>query len=313
MPMSQAAAHDPDGRPVRLVKEGVTFVGEQDGPPERELKGKLSSLFARYPTVQRAYLTVVRYPGSSAHHVALCMAANGDDEALVGEISAVFRSLFGSHEHLDTIFLQGFQEAQLAAVCKPFFARTPPPHDAADFSPRMPEVDVPPDLEDRFARARRIASGDESVPDPSSPPQGQRRLVIVTPGRMCMVHKCPPPGSMQASAVAAIEKIAPSSKPLGIAVIAFTELRALRASLAKAIPFAGYLLGLAYVGHAVVVFEGHPSALRAGCHDADMVIVDEAMIPVLQKDWLSVVWSVMRAPQALVFGRDGSLKRLTKK
>ncbi len=311
--MSQAAP-DPDGRPVRLVKEGVTFVSEQDGLPEREFKGKLSSLFAGYPTVQRAYLTVVRYPGSSADHVALCVkTANGEDETLVGEIGAAFRSLFGSHEHLDTLFLQGPQETQVAAVCKPFFGSAPPRQDTVDFSPRMPEVDVPSDLEDRFARARRIASGDESVPDPAGPPQGRRRLVIVTPGRMCMLHKCPAPGSMQASAVTAIEQIAPSSKPLSIAVIAFTELRALRAGLAKAIPFAGYLLGLAYVGHAVVVFEGHPSALRAGCRDADLVIVDEAMIPVLQGAWLSVAWSVTRAPQALVFGRNGSLKRLTKK
>jgi len=190
---------------------------------------------------------------------------------------------------------------------------TPPHEDPADFTPRMPEVDVPPDLEARFARARRIASGDEAVPGRSGLLQGQRHLVIVTPGRMCMLHQCPRPGSIQPSAVATIEQIAPSSKPLSIAVIAFTELRALRESLAKAIPFAGYLLGLAYVGHHVVVFEGHPSALRAGCRDADVLIVDEAMIPALPRDWLSVAWSVMRAPQALVFSRNGSLKRLTKK
>lgn len=184
---------------------------------------------------------------------------------------------------------------------------------AGDFAPRMPKVDVPPDLEIRFARARRIASDDEAISGPSGLVPGQHRLVIVTPGRMCMMHKCPRPGSMRAGDVAAIEQIAPSSNPLSIAVIAFTELRALRESLAKAIPFAGYLLGLAYVGHTVVVFEGHPSALRAGCRDADVLIVDEAMIPVLPRDWLTVAWSVMRTPQALVFGRNGSLKRLTKK
>src|SRR5262249_47374505 len=123
----------------------------------------------------------------------------------------------------------------------------------ADFTPRMPEVDVPPDLAARFARARRIASGDEVVANPRGRVEGQRHLVIVTPGRMCMMHPCPRPGSMQAGAVAAIEQLAPSSKPLTIAVIALTELRALRASLARAIPFVGYLLGLAYAGHTVVV------------------------------------------------------------
>lgn len=183
----------------------------------------------------------------------------------------------------------------------------------ADFTPRMPEVDVPPDLDARFARARRIASGDGAVPTPHGQVEGQRHLIIVTPGRMCMMRPCPRPGSMQDSAVAAIEQIAPSSTPLTIAVIALTELSAVRASLAKAIPFVGYLLGLAYVGHTVVVFEGHASALRAGCRDADLLIVDEAMIPALPRDWLSVAWSVMRAPQALVFGRTGTLKRLTRK
>ncbi len=177
----------------------------------------------------------------------------------------------------------------------------------------MPEVDVPRDLDARFARARRIASGDEVVANPHDRVEGQRHLVIVTPGRMCMMNPCPRPGTMQASVVAAIEQLAPSSKPLTIAVIALTELRSLRASLAKAIPFVGYLLGLAYVGHTVVVFEGHASALRAGCRDADLLIVDEAMIPFLSPDWLSVAWSVMRAPQALVFSRTGTLKRLTRK
>jgi hypothetical protein len=183
----------------------------------------------------------------------------------------------------------------------------------ADFTPRMPEVDVPPDLDARFARARRIASGDEVVASPRGRVEGQRHLVIVTPGRMCMMQPCPRPGSMQADTVAAIEQVAPSSKPLTIAVIALTELSALRANLAKAIPFVGYLFGLAYLGHTVVVFEGHASALRAGCRDADLIIVDEAMIPFLSRDWLTVAWSVTRTPQALVFGRTGSLKRLTRK
>ena len=306
----------PNGQQIRLVKSGVAFVGEQDGPPEQQLKVGLIDLFARHPSVRRAYLAIVEYPDSSARHVALCVqSADGEDATLVAEVGSVFRSLFGSHEHLDTIFLSASQDAQIAGVCRPFFVRTAAEKGAtpADFTPRMPEVDVPPDLDARFARARRIASGDEVVPNRGGRGEGQRHLVIVTPGRMCMMYPCPQPGSMQAGTVAAIERLAPSSKPLTIAVIALTELRAVRASLAKAIPFVGYLLGLAYVRHTVVVFEGHASALRAGCRDADLLIVDEAMIPALPQDWLTVAWSVMRAPQAVVFGRNGTLKRLTKK
>jgi hypothetical protein len=315
MPMSEPEP-GPNGQPIRVVKSGVAFVCEQDGPPERQLKAGLTDLFARHPSVRRAYLAIVHYPGSSARHVALCVqSADGEDQTLAAEIGTVFRSLFGSHEHLDTIFLNASQDAQIARVCNPFFVATPADNDAPppDFTPRMPEVDVPADLEARFAKARRIGSGDEIVAGRGGPVHGQRHVVIVTPGRMCMMYPCPRPGSMQASAVAAIEQIAPSSTPLTIAVIALTELRAVRASLAKAIPFVGYLLGLAYVGHTVVVFEGHASALRPGCRDADLLIVDEAMMPALPRDWLSVAWSVMRAPQALVFGRTGTLKRLTRK
>lgn len=311
----------PAGEPVKLVEQRVDFLGEQDGPPEKRLTARLSGIFVRCGSVQTAYLASVRYAGPSAPHVALCLhTANGEDETLVRDISAVFRSLFGGHEHLDTIFLKGSQESQVARVCKPFFAapaqaavETPPRLDPADFTPRMPEVDVPGDLAARFERARRIASGLEPVPGPGALSSGQRHMVIVTLGRMFMLHPCPPPGSMSASMVAAIEKIAPSSTRLSIAVIAFTDLRALREGFSKAIPFAGYVLGLAYVGHSVVVFEGHPSALKAGCQDGDMVVVDEAMIPMLQADWLPAAWSVMRAPQALVFGGNGALRRLTKK
>ncbi len=192
-------------------------------------------------------------------------------------------------------------------------AESPQTVDRPDFTPRMPVVDVPPDLEERFQKAWRIASGRDPIPHLAAIAEGQRHLVIVTPGRIVMIKPCPRPGSMPAGAVAAIEKIAPPSKPLNIAVVAFTDLRAVRENFAKAIPFAGYLLGLPYIGHNVLVFEGHPSALRAGCRDADMLIVDEAMVPVLQSDWLTVAWSVMRAPQVLVFGRNGALKRIVKK
>jgi hypothetical protein len=312
---------DPDGTPVRFVEQDVVFVGEQDGPPERDLKARLRELFVRSATVHAAFLAIVEYPGSNAHHIAVCVKTTvAEDPALVQEIGSVFRSLFGSHEHLDVLFLKEVQEAQIAGLCKPFFPDAPPPAptgspqgEKADFTPRMPAVDAPLDLEERFQRAWRIASGEESVPRSAARPEGQRHLVVVTPGRMIMIKPCPRPGAMPDSAVAAIEKIAPSSRLLSIAVIAFTDLRAVRESFVAAIPFAGYLLGLPYIGHTVLVFEGHPSALKAGCRGADLLIVDEGMIPVLQPDWLKAAWSVMRDPQVLVFGRRGSLKRIVKK
>ena len=60
---------------------------------------------------------------------------------------------------------------------------------------------------------------------------------------------------------------------------------------------------LAYIGHTVWVFEGHPTALAAGCRDAHVVIVDSSMVPFLQPDWQAVVSGTMRHPSIYVHDR----------
>lgn len=148
------------------------------------------------------------------------------------------------------------------------------------FEPRMPEVDVRPDIEKVFDEARKAAAADHT--------QGRvvsRQVVLVTPGRMLMMQPCPPAGSMPAAAVRQIEKLAPPKVKRKIAVIGYTELRALTTDLGKTVPFFGLLSGLAYIGHSVWVFEGHSSAIAAGCKEADLLIVDGAMVPHLAEDW----------------------------
>jgi len=106
----------------------------------------------------------------------------------------------------------------------------------------------------------------------------------------------------------------PPSVQRNIAVIAFTEPIALidLKTINSSIPFFGLLLGMAYIGHVVWVFEGHPSALAAGCRGADVLIVDGGMVPFLQKDWLDVVSSVMRNKEVYVHDRETySLQKLT--
>ncbi len=109
-----------------------------------------------------------------------------------------------------------------------------------------------------------------------------------------------------------IEQMFPSASPLNIAVIAMTELGAVRANLAKAIPFVGYLLGMGYLGHSVIVFEGHPSALSAACHDADVLLVDGGMIPFLERGWVESARQAMRNFRLLIFGRDGRVQQVVK-
>jgi hypothetical protein len=157
------------------------------------------------------------------------------------------------------------------------------------YTPRMPEVDFPPDLKGIFNQARR---GGELAPlrGPS------KYVAVVTPGRMVMTHPCPAPGTMNPSAEASVEKILPSTNKRKVAVIAFTQLEALRADLKNAIPFFGLLTGMAYINHTVWVLECHSSALAPGCREADLLIVDELMIPFLAPDWLRTVSKVMAHP-----------------
>ena len=169
----------------------------------------------------------------------------------------------------------------------------------------MLKVDFPPRIEASFERARQAAAN--AMPGKAN----HRCVAVVTPGRMVMLHPCAAPGTMAPTAVALVEKIFSSQTKRQVAVIAYTELAALRADLMKTIPFFGLLTGLAYIGHAVWVFEGHSSALAAGCREAELLIVDGHMMPFLVGDWLVTASKVMRRP--LVFAHDRatfSLRRL---
>jgi type III secretion system (T3SS) SseB-like protein len=99
----------------------IRFVGEQDGPSERELKGRLTDCFEHVRTVDRAFLVRVAYNDNSVA-VALCLRSRGrPDDSLVRTVGEIFASLFGGHEHLDIIFLSAEQEAEIVTICRPFF------------------------------------------------------------------------------------------------------------------------------------------------------------------------------------------------
>lgn len=168
----------------------------------------------------------------------------------------------------------------------------------------MPDVDTERDFSTVLAEARKGAPG----PDHSA---GERHISIITPGRLIMMLPCPPAGSVSPEMVEGIRRIVPDEQPQTISAIAFTDVvrhRALDAAkVNELIPFTGYLLGMGFLGHHVVVFEGHPSALSAGCLEADLLIVDGAMADHLQDDWVAVAARAMRQPRILLFGRDGRI------
>jgi hypothetical protein len=200
----------------------------------------------------------------------------------------------------------------------------------------MPEVDAPPEQQEASFRGarRRSAEGVWSVPTlvqwhtsmPEVAIAEAERLIgavpivaLVTPGRMILPIPCPPRGSSGPELIGGVRRIVPEDEPQAITVIAFNDV--FRAELPDRpeqqgitpelvnllIPFLGCLLGMAYTGHSVIVFESHSSALALACRDADLLIVDEAMLPRLQPAWVTVANRAMRKPRILVFRRDGRM------
>lgn len=103
----------------------IRFIEEQFGNTENELKGKLIALFECKNQIDqpaRAYLAKVEYKASRDINIALCIpVVNNGGPSLVNEIAIIFREMFGSHEHLDVIFIGETQERMLRKVCCPFY------------------------------------------------------------------------------------------------------------------------------------------------------------------------------------------------
>lgn len=115
-------------RPKKVRPPVIKLVGEQDGSPERELKVRLIKLFGEEPTLQRAYLARTDYGDATGVNISLCVKTPmGEDMSLVSSVSTIFGEMFGSHEHLDVLFIRDDQEQQLRTVCRPFYERTGSP------------------------------------------------------------------------------------------------------------------------------------------------------------------------------------------
>jgi len=111
--------------PQQLTPPTTRFIAEQDGPPERDLKARFVELFREEPTVERAYLALAEHGDGTGVHVTLAIRRScGEDPSLIRKLANVFSSVFGSHEHLDMMFIREDQEHQLRAVCAPFYRAT---------------------------------------------------------------------------------------------------------------------------------------------------------------------------------------------
>jgi hypothetical protein len=114
--------------PQTLNIPSIRFLGQQAGPSERLLERKLMECFSLNLEVRTAYLARVAYPDRPEVGVALCLGMRSgsperSQEALVKEVGSAFASIFNEREHLDIIFLNESQEAELAQICSRFFSR----------------------------------------------------------------------------------------------------------------------------------------------------------------------------------------------
>lgn len=109
-------------KPQKLTRVMTKFIGEQDGPSERELKAGFVELFRQEPTVERAYLALADHDDGTGIHVTLAIkSSRGEDSSLIRKLIEIFSEMFSSHEHLDMIFIREDQERQLRDVCAPFY------------------------------------------------------------------------------------------------------------------------------------------------------------------------------------------------
>lgn len=119
--MTVARNETSQGYPNEMRVPRVMFVGEQDGPVEREFKQRLVEHFGHDRRVGAAYLARVAYSDATPVLVALCLRAEpGQERDLAENAAQIFSSMFGRHEHLDILFLDAQQETELSKVCPAF-------------------------------------------------------------------------------------------------------------------------------------------------------------------------------------------------
>jgi hypothetical protein len=139
-------------------------------------------------------------------------------------------------------------------------------------------------------------------------------LVILRPDGRTIVLPAMAKESAPADAVAAVERMLPSSAKRNVATIADTSWTGLEKpgvrEAGRAIPYFGLLMGFAAIGHAVWIFDGKPGLFAAGVREADLLIIDSAQLEGLPPNWQALAGSTMRTAQIVV--HDRATQRLRK-
>lgn len=100
----------------------VTFVGEQQGPAESELKDLLGQRIAGFEEVSKAYLVQVTYGSDPTVHVALAIEGQIKQEH-AESIAQFFRKWAALGTNMDLIVLCEEQIPPVRQIAQPFFSR----------------------------------------------------------------------------------------------------------------------------------------------------------------------------------------------
>jgi len=174
--------------------------------------------------------------------------------------------------------------------------------------PTMPTISPKRDIRRCFSDARRLSAGAHGV----------RWVVIIAADGKLVNVPVPSPEEADRSLLRDTRTaLAPGQEAvtgLNITAINCTtgvqgKTRSVRKML-ELMPNLSYLIGAACLGNNVVAFEGHPGDFVVGCTDADLLILDDGMMPLLQPDWAITAVNTLRQPRVILFGRDGQLKKL---
>lgn len=172
---------------------------------------------------------------------------------------------------------------------------------------QIPEVSSGDGIEEIFAMVKTMAAGEKR----------KSALVVLRPDRRYLLLPAMAETPALKYAALSLERLVPSKVRRNVAVIAHTVFSSRGEpsipDVGRSIPFLGMLMGLTYIGHPVWVFEGHPSALEAGCRNADVLIVDGAMVNLLDEHWQDIASAVMRNSNILVHDRETFQLRILRK
>jgi hypothetical protein len=176
--------------------------------------------------------------------------------------------------------------------------------------PSMPTISPRRDIQRSFAEARQLSAGSG----------GKRWVVIIAPDGALIRVPVPPAQEADPTLLRDVRRaLAPENEPItGLAITSINHTTGVQRRarsfhrLLPLLPNLSYLVGAACLGNSVVAFEGHPRDFTAGCVEADLLLLDDGMVPLLAPDWAAVAVKALRQPRIVLFGRDGRLAKLTR-